>query len=396
MINSKFFIRDITYAYAPLFITAILFSVIGTTIWPILMYLNIQSDNITLFHKLFMIGGFLSTFADGFFLTAFTSFTRTNKIRLIDLIVVMTFKVTMLLGFFLDSIEFSLFAYCMNSLAVGFFIVNRYFKKIGDFPASFYFVFLALIYGFIYFGLSLINIYVNLDLNFSYLDTLLHVMIPMNLILGVGLKIVPVFFGIPAKGCFSIGKNKDTKLLTFLKEKKILISVILFNLVFLLDISGFVLSANILRVCIISYLFFTVFKIHTKPRVISFITFGMWQALWMIYIGLILRMFSNLYIFATHLYFIGGVTTFTFMVASRVTLAHGGFSLDFERTKKEIYWVGTLFIGAAVLRFLPAVFTFASYEHFILCSWILLIMSILLWIKIYGQKLLAPILRRSL
>lgn len=390
----NFLSKEADHPYASLFLIAILYCLLGVLIWPVSFYLGYQSDHIILFHKLFMFGGFLGTFADGFFLTAFSGFTRTKKIKKYYLGIIYFCKFFLLISLFVDNIYLGLCSYLLSTFFVICFVVKRYFKRSGLFPSSLYFVFFALVCGATYFALQLYSLYFEVDLYMSFQDTLLQVLFPLNLILGVGLKIIPVFFGLPTRGCFSISAKKESKLISHFKDNKFNYIVVLFNLSVILDYFEFIFFASLFRVFLLSYIFVNQFKILERPKVLSFITSGMRFALWMILIGLTLRSFESMAIFGAHIYFISGIVIFTFMVASRITLSHSGFSLDFERQNKSIHLVVLFLFFSSLLRFLPRFVDFFSFEHFILCAFISLLIAISIWFKIYGAKLIAPLKRR--
>lgn len=394
MINKSFLLRDSEHTYAPLFVIAILYCIFGTFVWPLSFYFNIQSENIFLFHKLFMFGGFLSSFADGFFLTAFPGFTRTKRINNLFLILILILKALVFLSLFIDNIQLGLMSYLVSVIFVLTYGVRRYLSRDGVFPISLYFVFAGMFNSLLYFSIKLYELKSNVTLDSATVENLIQVFFPINLMMGVGLKIIPVFFGLPVKNCFSIKKNRGFDYVEHFRENRPVYYLLFFNLTIVFDMLNLVIVANLLRLCILSLIFINHFQIQNPPKVLSFVTIGMRISLWFVLIGMLLRCFESAFIFGTHIYFIGGVVSFTFMVASRITLSHAGFSLDFERKMKSIHLVVLFFMASAILRFLPFVTNFITYEHFILCSWLSLITAICIWIKIYGAKLVAPLKRR--
>ena len=61
-------------------------------------------------------------------------------------------------------------------------------------------------------------------------------------------------------------------------------------------------------------------------------------------------LFPSFAIHGVHLAFMGGFGLMTLMIASRVTLAHGGYGLELEANSKAIAITGVLILFAAATR----------------------------------------------
>lgn len=392
MIQKSKLLAPSEFTYSPLFVVAILYLVVGTFIWPLSMFFQIQSQNIVIFHKLLVFGGFLTSFADGFFLTALPGFTRTNKPSNLYILFILFFKFLILFSLMIDFVELGILSCLLSSTLVLFFGIRCIIKKSGIFPPSLYFVVIAIINSIIYFSINLYLICSDQNVQNTALENLIQIYFPINLMMGVGIKIIPVFFGIPQRGCFHLSKNKLTD---FLNDNKAFLYLLFFNLTIILDYFDFLILGNVTRVISLLIIFVKYFQIHKPIKVQSYVTLGMRSSLWIVLLGLILRSFNSTFIFGAHIYFIGGIASFTFMVASRITLSHGGFSLDFERKTRRIHFVSLFFGLAAIFRFLPVMTDIISYEILILCSWFSVMIAIYFWLNIYGTKLIAPLKRRS-
>ncbi len=80
---------------------------------------------------------------------------------------------------------------------------------------------------------------------------------------------------------------------------------------------------------------------------------------------------------AQHLSYVGGLTIITLMVATRVMLAHGGVSLDYELSSKRLGFVLASFCIAAILRLFAGVDIIGNEMRI---SLYLMLTGLILWV----------------
>lgn len=380
------------WPYSPLFMVGIIYALIGTILWPLVIKNTFFLNQIIEFHRLIMIGGFFYSFAAGFILTAFPNFTQTKKVQDIEMNLILISQSMILYGLIEDNYKFSLICFLISNIILFFFLLLRLKNKKMNPPKSFRYAFIGIIMAVIF---CLIEIF---DADNGFKNFSLHLLeygVVLNFILAVGLKIFPVLLGNINQFQFKIDRNVKNKFIEYFNRNKNDISIVLLNLLLIYNFFFDDNRIDIFRGLLILFILQDSVKIFQRPKSKTYLTFAIWLSLLAIPIGIFLRSFASLNVFALHLYLISGLGLLTFMIAGRVTLSHGGFSLDFERSEKFIWINCLLFITAALCRFLPSVVNFIDYEISLNIAVIFWGLGIISWLKVFGAKLIAPILNRS-
>ena len=86
-----------------------------------------------------------------------------------------------------------------------------------------------------------------------------------------------------------------------------------------------------------------------------------------------------------HLAFIGGFSLFSILVATRVTLSHGGYGTDLERTSSALKWAALLISASAFVRLWAPMET--SYVHHLAYAAILWISGLVVWSVVFIPKM---------
>lgn len=381
------------YPYSPLFLIGLICAVFGTLVWPLVFYTNVSISEPLLMHKLVLFGGFLLSFAYGFIITAFPNFTGTALVRIGELIPVVCGQIMILTGLFLDNPTVSFVGLFLAAAATFNFVKSRLRYSRFVLPPSAIYVAVGFFMALIGFSLEASVYYLGTDVPKAIRDSLIQYGLVLNLVLGVGLKILPVFLGVQKTKKFSIEETVQSKIAEFMSKNKLTLQLIALNLLLLLDIFDYAAFANLGRALIVGWIFVEQIKITKTPEVKSFLTYGVWVSLWSMVVGLFLRSIPLFDIFGVHVYFISGFALLTLMIAGRVTLSHGGFSLDFERRSRTIYYVIVFSILSGLLRFLPSMSNHLGFEVYIALSWLAWFTFILIWFVTYGAKLIAPLKR---
>jgi uncharacterized protein involved in response to NO len=120
-------------------------------------------------------------------------------------------------------------------------------------------------------------------------------------------------------------------------------------------------------------LIFSAWKIHKLPKRKAIQAYGLWLSCIFMVLGyLCASFFPTYYVHFMHLFYISGLSLMTIMIASRVTLSHGGHDMAIESKSKAMIAVIFLFILAALTRmsagFLPS--QYLSHLFYAATVWI--------------------------
>lgn len=143
---------------------------------------------------------------------------------------------------------------------------------------------------------------------------------------------------------------------------------------FIADAVGTAQIGGLTRAVMATVTALTVWRLYRLPRQRSVLAFGAWISCWCIVAGLYLYALLPTYgIHAVHIEFIGGFGLLTMVVATRVTLAHGGHQ---RSTEKRSFWLSlatlSILIAAATrasAALIPAFYT--SHLAYAAIAWIL-------------------------
>lgn len=373
------------YPYRYFFILGILCAILGVGLWPLSFFgWNLVNDTL-LFHKIIMIFGFLLSFACGFLITAYPSFTAGLKINRVEWWMMFIGQILIPIGALLDCYPLSLFGVLLNSVTMLYFMFNRSITGKNKLPDSFKFVWLA----YIYVGIIAVLLFVKnqflVTIDDELITNLFVTGVILNFLMGVGIKLFPVFLGLNQFN-FQIIKKEP-----FYKSRYFIISIlILLNLTLILDLNQNYKFGNVVRSLIILFLLINQFKIYQRPK-ISFHAIGIWLALLSIPLGIFLRSFDLFLTFGIHIFFICGFSLITLLVAGRVTASHGGHDLAHEKKNKFFILLILSAFFAGILRFIPSVvekISIISFYNWAFIFWIVFLFS---WLLIFIKKLFWPI-----
>jgi uncharacterized protein involved in response to NO len=378
-INHKFFERP----YSLLFLFGLLSSVLGVSIWGMVFSgIHYWEDPLTI-HKTMMFGLFMFSFIEGFLFTALPNFTKGQRPSAKFYHLILFFKFAQLIGFFIDSYNVMLVFLISDLLALIVFIFIQYQKKKSNPPPSFIFVVLGISYGLLYFTLEWIAPVHNQALLLEYGFIL-------NIILGVGLKIIPVLLGRVESSPAFVLEKKRKSFFDLIKKHEHFLFLGLINLALVIQLLGQFFAGSLLMTAALLGLFHRKLQVFKLPKNRTLVTYGIWIALWSIITGTLLSGMESFTIFGRHIFFISGIALLTIMIASRVTLSHGGHGLQLESSSKSLGAVVALAVLSAMLRFLPAVLDFLTYEHALFCAAILWVLSNIIWVITFGKKIYQP------
>ena len=326
--------------YDVLFPVGILTSLLAAFLW-----VAFQNSWVSFFprqtHGNLMFFGFLWAFVSGFLMTAIPKMTQTSIANIFEIFAAV----------FLVLLQWVLNLRNMGSVSVGLFalqvfvlilFVGRRFLQRRQIPFE----------GFVYFPFAL---FWGLAGPFSFFlfpqfgSSMLYVFsgqaVILNLICGLGSRLIPVLSRIPgALMPDAAGQHK--------RMIEIGLYAICLNLTFVLEALGATQAGYLIRAIFISAVAVRYFKVFTRPSVRTYVGWGLKSAVICLIVGYgLLGVFpegSSLPFL--HLVYIGGYSLITLMVATRVTLAHGGYSLELELKSKHIVFIFLILLIGAALR----------------------------------------------
>lgn len=336
----------------------------GALVW-ILYYFKVINYP-GLLHPEIMMGGFLLSFVVGFLCTAIPRFTESflptkweivSASALIFLLLVMQ-TTSNLFYFHLNSLI--LFVYLIV------FAIRRFLSRKVNPPTPFIFVGLGIIIGLIGSLLLFLSHFLSITDDLLYLGKVFITQgYILSFVLGVGSRLIPSLLG------HSPPPNQIQKSLSRNAYFSLGIS---FLLSYLIEAFASRFIGMILRDLIIIFIAIIPWKIFLLPKRKAVHAFGLWISCWFLMAGHVgASLFFNYKIHFLHLFYIGGLGLMTLIIATRVTLSHGGHDVRLEIKSKILYGLIFLLVLAALTRF-SAGFLPAEYQSHLLyaaCLWII-------------------------
>lgn len=326
-------------------------------------------------HAQIMYFGFLGAFVTGFLMTAIPKMTQSRR-ALAGEVVFAT--VLLILQVSLDIVnqwQQATNVYLVQNLFLIYFILRRFLvnKKIPFEGFIFIpFAFFMITASFLLFRFNLIS-------HSEFLKIAGECFI-LNLIFGIGSRLIPVLSRIAN----STMPDQQSKM----KHSTLFFVLgVIFNLTYLVEVLFHNHTAILLRALFTLFFSITYLGLLKKPTQWSSLGVGLKVALLFCIFGTIISFFydESLALASRHLVYIGGISLLTLMIASRVMLAHGGVSLQYEFEFGRILVVIIFFILAGILRFISESNTFSVY---MLAAELFFLFSILLWLNKFFSILL--------
>ncbi len=338
--------------YRALFPLGLLWGASGVGLW-LIYFAGLISIPIAS-HAFIMIFGFFLSFVSGFLMTALPkmtgSFSATKFERSCAVALITTGVGCAVGGHFAA-------AYALSVVQIGFLLwfgLRRPHSRTGGRVSGFIFIPAALAWaafgGFVH-ALAFASIALpSMLLDFGRVA--IQEAFLLNLIVGIGGRLIPFLTRVQS----AAPHEKAAEL----KQPYWAIFGLL-NLSFFLEGVGAVRSSWALRAVVLFFAAVTLFKLHSRRPVSSHLGNGLLASIGTMIVGYALLAFLPGYKIALlHIVFIGGFTLVTLMVATRVVLSHGGFSLEIERKSVFVLGAAVLLLAAALFRgfyFLPVAAT---------------------------------------
>jgi len=327
-----------------------------------------------------MIGGFLFLFACGFLMTAIPKFTGSASATEKEILITTVLSSLMLVAGFSGQIKTFRFILIINILSLVFFGLRRFNKRQLDLPNSFIFIPIGIasgLFGTVIILLSELSLLTGASSIFGQL--LYYQGFMLSLIIGVGSKLIPVLAGWDEM--FMPGSHKKS----FQRLSLVAVALIIsFLIEAFIDarLGRFLRALAVIPVAIYDW------KILRVPLARTWLAFWIWIASWCVPLGLLgAAVFPDYYIHFMHLLFIGGFSLMTMMIASRVTLAHGGHDLKLEKKSKALL-IGASLVALATLTRVAAGFLPSTYNSHIFYAAIAWLIGFSIWGIIFVRKMI--------
>lgn len=391
--------------YRLLFPFGFYFAVIGSLAW-LAFYSGFPIPYPASAHASIMMGAFQFCFAAGFLMTAIPRFTGTGPASAAELllsgILALALAITALISLKAPTAEpaFHVAGFTL-SLFLAWFFLRRFLTRTHQPPSSFFFVAIGM--GFAILGNAFLFIARAELIEHEVFDVFgrafLHHGLMLSLVLGVGARLVTSNLGwmqnpiIP----FSSFLNGPRPRLTFAGFVKSsygssLILATIFLLSFPIEILLELRVGRGLRAAVATWIGFSLWRLHRMPLAKTRIAFWLWVCCWSIVAGLwIYAIVPPWAVAGAHLSFISGYSLMIFMIASRVTLSHGGYDLDYERTSPVYAVTGVLTVIAALLRFLSVEaprFSAMGLPHALMGAAAAFLLCLAIWGHVFVRKMI--------
>lgn len=364
--------------YRILFPVGIFLAFIGVMPW-ILFAFGAISIYPNLIHARIMIIGFIMSFVSGFLMTAVPKMSGSKAASNFEISICVMFIFFQAFLTLFNFLAASALIGCVQFLFLIMYLALRIKERTQDLPAFFIFIPFGILSGLA----GCLAMYFQHDLTSSvvqYSKLLLYQAFILNLIVGLGGRLIPVLSRVP--GALSPLQQGATKLTASV------VVLILINASFVIE-AFFNKSFGLgLRFFAMVYVLIANFKVFYKPSEKSFLGSCLRvAAIFMTLPYLFILIWPRYELHLLHLYFISGVSLMTLMVAVRVVLSHGGHNLSFEKESRYLLLITGLIILATLCRSLGPIVQPQFFLSFVMVAAVLWIMAIGLWLYTFWPKI---------
>lgn len=339
-------------------------------------------------HASLMGQGFLFSFALGFLMTAVPRFTGTRTASRGELIA------GTLLGLAPFAVEILPLAVPRSAAGLAilgflaFYFAGRARQRSYSLPKHFVFIPLGLFLGLLGATLLLLSelgaiggLWAAAGKEYLYQGTLLC------FVLGIGGKLVSAILGWgtpPLVQVTPVGAAATTARIDTARWQAVMIAVSFF---LVLGGPSLTFAGHLLRALVATWVAIEVWKPYRRPKAGGWLARGLWVSVWGLLLGLwSVAVVPGASVHGLHLMFVSGFGLMTVLVASRVTLAHGGHEMSLEGHSRGLIAVTLLLPVAAVTRALaPATTSYFNHLGYASGVWLL---ALGIWAAIFVPKIL--------
>lgn len=292
------------------------------------------------YHGLMQIQGFEMAFVAGFTMTALPRFLETHTAHRWEFALALTLMLSTACGLYLEDWWLAESSSALMAALLLYFCINRYTKRQDEPPSEFVLI---------PFGLS-----------FALSGALL-VLYPPDGFVKLGQRMVEqgtllcflLAFGSYLGPRLIHGKSAEEIQLSLPSPTRgyTILTGILFLASFIIEAGWNEQVGRLLRAASLSAYALRVLPILKLPRVRRFSAWTLWSGFWCLLSGLWLSgIFPDYEIVALHLTFIGGFSTITLVIATRVISAHCGPESMWSGRARALKSIGLFLIAALISR----------------------------------------------
>ncbi len=334
--------------YKILFAIGALCSILGVGQW-IFFYFGFITEYPIKAHSQLMILGFIFSFVSGFLMTAVPRMTGTHSASLIEKcvasILVFIFFTLCLLGYhdlsFLASTSLFLFL-------ISYFVRRKMKMKSRGLPSGFIFIPLGLGSGLIGSALIFMSSHGWIS-SLGIGKLLLYEGFILNLIIGLGSRLIPMLTR--KSGALSPVEVNELTHRLFLTE------AILFNGSFFLEEFVSREFGLLVRALVMSFVLYKNFRFFKPSLEKTKLGFSISAAVLFFPVSYFLILLFPVYkAQIVHLLYISGIAALTLLVSVRVSLAHGGSSLEIEKSSNAVLALAGSFFAASLVRIIGSIY----------------------------------------
>lgn len=296
-------------------------------------------------HANIMYFGFLWAFVAGFLMTAIPKMTGSQSAKPWEMILALALIAVQIALNIFNFFEVSIFCFFFQTLFLISFVLQRWLKTRKVPFEGFVFLPMAFLQALLGFGLFIFSSRFSMD-QFYLLTGEAFI---LNLVLGLGTRLIPVLSRVPN----ALSPHMMTARMNFIPF--ILMAVAL-NAGFWIQMYFNDHQIGILlRLVVVAWMAYRYFRIFSKVLIKSYTGFGLRSGVFFILSSYVISVINSTPSIAVqHLLYVGGFVLITFMVGTRVMLAHGGQSLDYEIRSLRIGTVALLLGLASLFRLIAA------------------------------------------
>ncbi len=361
----------------------------GALVW-ILATLKSTTEQVATEHPDLMVGGFVFSFVCGFLMTAVPRFTGTRFATRGEIAVqaalLIGVAVSGLLGRF-PLLHVWLFIGVVTLIV---FVARRFQARTANPPPTFIFIGLGLFCGLAGTLLLLLQDAGLIGGPWTRLGRLLYRQgLILSLVVGVGGRLIPALLGFaPMPNPAAAGGVAIREYVRKL-PRVLPVCVGLLFLSFPLESWQQLALGRWLRAAVVGFIAYRFWGIHRYPRTATRLAFWLWISAWMTVLGLVGSAASPTHpIDFLHITFIGGFGLMTIVIATRVTVAHGGFPAVQWEDSPALSVTGVL-VMLAVLARLPIAWLPQAYETYLVLASTVWVLALLVWGWSFIGKMIA-------
>ena len=363
------------------------FGLWGIIVW--VFYWKGMIANPAEIHSSVVVGGFLFSFITGFLLTATPKYLNTYEARFYEVVSMIFIVITMVVLLILEQFTAFIGVECIGFILLARFVLVRFVNRKANAYPFYIFLIAGLFIGILSTSVFFMNKLVPIsDSVMEFSKRLYYQGIVLCFVIGVGSSLIPMILGTVQFQVIQVS-NKQSEF-PFLSSITTPIWWLLVLFIGSFVLESFLVSSlgAVLKAVVVSYIMFKLWKLYAYPKVNTRMTVSLWVSGWFIVIGLwLLVIFPTLYVHAAHMLYIGGFSLLTLLIASRVTMAHGGYGLKSEINSNILYVVLAFVLLAAITR-ITAIFWPEIYISHLAYAALSFGTALLVWGVFYIQKIL--------